>query len=94
MKLPKLSTGELFLIQLILWLILWLTSEFLATLLTLSIGAVVLAVLVIAMISEWIEPSKVPRRYFWEMTSAILSMALAAALYVLLFNASVNPFER
>lgn len=94
MKVPKFSTGELFLVQVIVWLAIWLASEFMATLLTLSIGAVVSAVLLIALIAEWIEPSKVPGAYFRVMASALLAIVLAAAVYYGLFSASFNPFGR
>ena len=57
-------------------------NPYLATLLTTIIGAIVLAVLLIAHISEWIERSKVPRRYFGVMWVSFLALLAAAALYL------------
>jgi len=74
----------------VLWLGLWLSNDYLATLLTLTIGAIVLSVLLIALAAEAIEPTKVPRRYFWIMAISILAPVLAAALYVWLFGGKLS----
>jgi len=82
----KLSLSEIFLLQLILWTALWLINDFVAVLLTLSIGAVVLVVLLLALISEMIERSKVPRKYFYVMGLTLLAMTLSTAVYVYIFG--------
>ena len=66
------------------WLALWLLNDYLATLLTLIIGAIVSAVLLIASIAEWIERSKVPRRYFQVMALSIAAPVVAALLYLVI----------
>lgn len=78
----------------VVWLGLWLSNDYLATLLTLTIGAIVLSVLLIALAAEAIEPTKVPRRYFWIMAVSILAPVLAAGLYVLLFGGKLGFLER
>lgn len=78
----------------VLWLGLWLSNDYLATLLTLTIGAIVLSVLLIALAAEAIEPTKVPRRYFWVMAISILAPVLAAGLYVLLFGGKLGFLEK
>lgn len=80
----KITLWEILLFQVIIWLGLWVFNDYLATLLTLSIGAMVFAVLIIAMISEWIEPTKVPRRYFYVMGMSLLAMLLSYGLYWLI----------
>lgn len=86
----RLSLFEIFLLETIAWLGLWLLSNYVAALLTLILGAIVSAVLVIALISEAIEPSKVPKKYFQVMLLSILSIIVAAAIYVTLFGAQLD----
>ena len=70
----------------VVWLGLWLSNDYLASLLTLTIGAIVSAVLIIALIAEAIERTKVPRRYFWIMGISILAPFLAMGIYLLLYG--------
>ena len=80
----RLSIGEIFLLQVVLWLGMWLANEYIATLLTLCIGAVVFAVLLIAMIAEFIERSKVPRQYFYIMGVSLAAIVAGAGLHWLI----------
>jgi len=86
----RLSLFEIFLLETIAWLGLWLLSDYVAALLTLILGAIVSAVLAIALISEAIEPSKVPKKYFQVMLLSILSIAVAAAIYVTLLGGEMD----
>jgi len=90
----RLSLFEIFLLQTIAWLGLWLLSDYLAALLTLIVGAIVLAVLTIALISEAIERSKVPKKYFQVMAISILSPAIAALIYVTLLGGQLDFLTR
>jgi len=92
-RLTKLTLGEIFFLQLILWLLLWLLNDYIATLLTLCIGAVVSAVLIVALLSEAVEPSKVPRRYFYVMGISILAIILATGVYVLILGGRLDFLE-
>lgn len=89
----RLSLFEIFLIETAAWLGLWLLSDYVATLLTLTVGAIVLAVLGIALMSEWIERSKVPRRYFHIMGVSLAAIGVAAALYLFIFGGSLYFLE-
>lgn len=60
----RLSLSEIFLLELAIWLAVWLLNDYMAALLTVIVSAIVLAVLVIALLAEAIERSKVPRWYF------------------------------
>lgn len=77
----RLTLGEIFLIQLIIWLVIWISNPYVASLLTISIGIMVFAVLIIAIISELIERSKVPRNYFYVMAISILAILVSAGIY-------------
>lgn len=86
----RLSLLEIFLLEVLLLLGLWLLSDYVATLLTLILGAIVSAVLLIALMSEWIERSKVPRRYFYIMALSVLAIATAAGLYAVIFGGRLD----
>jgi hypothetical protein len=75
---------EIFLIEILVWMGLWLANEYLATLLTFILTPIVFAVLVIARISEFIERSKVPRFYFGVMLISTIAPVLAALVFWLL----------
>ncbi|MEO6759606.1 MAG: hypothetical protein ABIO24_09145 [Saprospiraceae bacterium] len=84
------SLLEIFLFEIVVWLGLWLLSDYVATLLTLIVGAMVLAVLIIALLAEWVERSKVPRRYFSIMAVSLLAILVAAGMYVLIFGGRLS----
>ncbi len=88
MKIPesifRLSLVEIFLLEVAVWLGLWLLNDYLATLLTIILTAIVFAVLVIALLAEAIERSKVPRNYFRIMGLSVLAPLVAALIYRLI----------
>lgn len=90
----RLSLLEIFLLELVVWLGLWLANDYIATLLTLIIAAIVSAVLIIALISESLERSKVPKKYFHVMAISIVAPLLSAALYVVLFQGQLDFLNR
>lgn len=85
-----LSLLEVFLLEMAVWLALWLMNNYLATLLTLILTAIVFAVLVIALISEAIDRSKVPRKYFWVMGISVVAPIAAALIYLLIFGGKID----
>lgn len=89
----RLSLLEILLLQTVAWLGLWLLSDYLATLLTLILGAIVSAILLIALAAEAIEPTKVPRRYFYVMALSLLAILMAAGLYITLFGGELIFME-
>lgn len=78
----RLSLFEILLLQIVAWLGLWMLNDYIAALLTLIVGSIVLAVLAIALISEAIERSRVPKKYFQVMGLSLLSIVVAAVIYV------------
>ena len=79
---PKIRPIELFLIQFIIYGVLWLWDEYLASLLTLVFTAISIFILAISLMAELIEPSKVPRWYFYSMIVSIIAPILAAIVFV------------
>ncbi len=88
------SLLEIFLFEVVAWLGLWLLSDYIATLLTFIVGAIVLAILVIALLAEVVERSKVPRSYFHIMALSMLAIIAAAGLYILIFGGHLNFLEK
>lgn len=86
----RLSIFEIFLLESVVWFGIWLTDEYIATLLTLIVGAIVFSVLTIALIAEWLDRSRVPRRYFWVMGVSVLSTIFSAALYAVVMGGWVD----
>ncbi len=86
----RLSLLEIFLLEVTGWLALWLANDYIATLLTLIVSAIVFSILVIALISEAIERSKVPRWYFWAMGLSVLAPVVSALIYNVIFGGQLS----
>ena len=80
---------EIFLGELLLYLLLWLWNDYLATLISLVFAGIFLIILIISLIVEWVERSKVPGWYYRFMTISILA-PLAATLIYLMINGGLN----
>lgn len=78
----RLSLLEIFLLETIVMLAIWLLNDYIAVMLTLILAAIVSAILIIALISEFIERSKVPAKYFYTMGISVLALLGAALLYI------------
>ncbi len=75
---------EVLLAQVIIYFLIWLFNDYLATILSLIFGSMCLLILIISIIVELIEPSKVPRWYFTTMTVSILAPLLAFGIFVII----------
>ena len=84
---------EVFFIELIVFLLLWLADDYLATILTLTFSGICTGVLVIAGIAELIERSKVPRWYYYLMLVSIIAPLLSGAIYVGLMGGELSWLE-
>lgn len=74
-------------------LVLWLWNDYAAALITLSIAVIVSAVLLLALVAEWIEPSRVPKRYFW-VALVLVGVALGIGLlYTILAGGRLDFLE-
>jgi hypothetical protein len=83
----RIGVIETYLSTCIVFVLIWLWQDFLGIWLSVVIGSVSIAVLAIATVSEWIEPSRVPRRYFWLMGAVIFGILSAALMYKLVLSA-------
>lgn len=86
----KFRNFEWFLIQLVFYFVLWLISDYAATLVSLIFIFIFAAILIVALISEMIEPSRVPRSYYWFMLVSILAPILAGAIFLIIIGGDLN----
>ena len=86
----KLRPIEWFLLQFGLYIILWLISDYVATLVSVIFLVVFFAILLVALISEMIEPSKVPRSYYIFMIISVLAPLLAGVLFLSIIGGDLN----
>jgi hypothetical protein len=86
----SLSLSEIFMIQAILYLLIWLWNDFAATIMSLSFSAIALFIILIAGIAEVIEPSKVPRKYFYVMVISALTPIIIGSFFMLLKKGSLD----
>jgi hypothetical protein len=75
---------ELALIELIIFLLLWLWDSFLAFYFTLALTFICSAVFIISLIAEWLERSRIDKFYFYAMAISVIVPWIAAGIVVLL----------
>jgi hypothetical protein len=92
--LRRFSLTEFFLLQAIIYTALWLWDEYVATILTLSFSAIPAFILIISLISEAIEKSKVPRWYFSYMLISVLTPLIIAAFFWVLHKGQFDWMTR
>ena len=82
------TTFELFLIQAIVYILIWFWNDYVASILTLSFAAIALFILAVSLISEALDKSKVPRWYFGYMAVSVLTPLLVGAFFLYLNKGS------
>jgi hypothetical protein len=72
---------EIYLAQVIIYCLLWISNPYLATLLTAIIVPILILLLVISLIAEILDRSKVPKSYFIFMLISILIPLLVTLFF-------------
>jgi hypothetical protein len=85
----RLTVLEMFLIQLILYGLLWLWNEFIASYVCLIFPIIIAVILLISWIADLIEPARVGRRYYYFMAVSVLAPILAGAFFYFIFGGDV-----
>ena len=83
----QLRPVEIFLIEFIIYSILWLWNDYVASLLTVVLPTIFFFILIIALLAELIERSKVPRWYYYFMAVSVLAPIVAALVFVFFVGA-------
>ncbi|MFT4664707.1 MAG: hypothetical protein ACI8YQ_000671 [Polaribacter sp.] len=81
---------EIFLIQFVCYMALWLYDDYMGSLMSIIMAGIFSAILIISLIVEWIEPSKVPRSYFYLMAASVVAPLLAMGIYVFLMGGELD----
>ncbi len=80
---------EIFLIQCAIYLGLWFYDEYTGLLCSVIFAGIFLAILIISVIVEKIEPSKVPKSYFYAMFVSVLAPILVSIFYMAIMGGDV-----
>ena len=75
---------EIFLVEVIIYLVIWMANDYLGSLLSLIFGSIFLGILVISLLAELIERSKVPKWYYTFMWISVLAPILVSAIMILI----------
>ena len=81
---------EWFLIEFVMYILIWLINDYVATLISLVFIVILLAILLVAGIAEVIEPSKVPRSYYLFMVVSILAPIFAGGIFLFITGGDLN----
>lgn len=86
LPLPNFSLTEIFLLQVVIYSLLWFFSEYTATLLTIIFPVLFIFLFIIALLAEAIEKSKTPRWYYKFMIISIISPLITALFFIVLIG--------
>jgi hypothetical protein len=83
----KIRPIEIFLIEFILFSLLWLWDDYIASMLTIVFSFIFFFILVISLLVELVERSKVPKWYFTFMAVSIFAPITAAFVFIFFIGA-------
>ena len=85
--------ASILLIQAVVYAVLWLYDEFVASYVTLVFPAMILLILVLALIADWIEPSRIPAWYYTLMIASILIPICIGAIFYFIYDGRIEWLE-
>jgi len=83
----KIRPIEIFLIEFILFSLLWLWDDYIASMLTVVFTFIFFFILLISLMVELVERSKVPKWYFTFMAISIFAPIVAAFVFIFFMGA-------
>jgi len=78
----SLRLGEIFLIQVFLYMLCWLVNDYLASMVSLIFATMFQAILLVSLVVEVVERSRVPRWYFIFMLISVIAPIVSAGIYL------------
>jgi len=90
LPIPNFGLTEIALFQVLFYAGFWVMSDYTATLLTLVLPVIFLFLLIISLLAELIDKSKVPKWYFKFMLVSIIVPILTAIVFVLALGADFD----
>ena len=82
----RISVLEVFLAQVVIYLILWLLDDYVATILSMSFIGIFFSIWLLSHIVEWIEPSKVPKWYFRYMLVSAIAPTIVGFVFIWIYG--------
>lgn len=76
-----LSVLESFMVQLLIYILIWILNDYVASLLLLIVPIIGIAILFLSFVFELIEPSKIPKSYYKYMLTIIFAPLVVAVIY-------------
>jgi hypothetical protein len=92
---PPIGPLEVFLIELVLFMAMWMYDDYLASMISLILASISFMLLFVSLGVELIERSRVPRWYYYFMAASALAPILSGLIYFFIsgeLNWVVNPF--
>ncbi|PHN04502.1 hypothetical protein [Flavilitoribacter nigricans] len=92
---PPIGPLEVFLIEIVIYMAMWMYNDYLASLLSLILTCISFMILLVSLGVELIEKSRVPRWYYYFMAASVLAPVLSGLVYYFIsgeLNWVVNPF--
>jgi hypothetical protein len=86
----KIKATELFILQCIIYVIFWMTNDYIATLLSTIFFFIFLSIYIIAFIAEKLDHSNVPNQYFSLMATGFLSPLVMYIIFYFLNGGKFN----
>ena len=86
----RVSIFEIFLLQVVLYSALWLIDEYVASYMCIIIPAVTLALLLVSLLAELFERSRISRKYFWIMGVSILAPVVVGSFFYILYDGRLD----
>lgn len=72
----------------------WLWNEYVATYATIILPGVMAAILIISLIADWIEPSRIPKWYYYIMVISILIPLVVGMFFVYIYGGNLSWMNR
>ena len=76
--------------QSIVYAIIWLWNEYVASYVTVVFPVMILLLLIISVVADWIEPSRIPRWYYQLMILSVLIPLLVGALFYVMYGGQLD----
>ena len=85
---------EITLIQVIFYLILWISSEYLASLISAVMIPIFIGILVVSILAELIEKSKVPKIYFHFLIVSVIIPLIIGLFFLYIYGGKFDWLEK
>lgn len=83
----KIRPIEIFLIEFIIYSLLWLSNDYVASMLTVVMTAICFFILIVSLLAELVERSKVPRWYYYFMAISTVTPIIVALIFIYFMGA-------